>query len=365
MKTCVLFMAAILLFAAPAAAAAGTSFDMSLPSLKAFYAKYFDFGSAVSGKELKDEQRRAFFAGQYAVITPENELKPENVLDAAASKAAVQNGAGEGTVEVAFYSAKPILDFVKEYGLKVHGHVLFWHSQTPEVFFHQGYEASNPYVSREVMLARMDNYVRLVMEYMQENYPGVVVTWDVVNEAIDDSTGKLRQSNWTKVVGDDFVQQAFRIARKYAPEGTLLFYNDYSTPYQPKLAGILALLDGLAAENLVDGYGFQCHYQLVTPSTAQVGSAMDTVAAKGLVLRVSELDICIDGNDKAQFKLQADRYQALMKVFLRHADDIIAVETWGTSDIYSWKSGNYPLLFDGRKAAKPAFYSLTDPDILP
>ena len=44
-----------------------------------------------------------------------------------------------------------------------------------------------------------------VMDFLQENYPGVVVSWDVVNEAIDDGTAKLRVSNWTKVVGDDFV----------------------------------------------------------------------------------------------------------------------------------------------------------------
>jgi endo-1,4-beta-xylanase len=211
----------------------------------------------------------------------------------------------------------------------------------------------------------MENYARIIMEYMEESFPGVIVSWDVVNEAIDDSTGELRDSNWTRIVGDDFVLQAFRFARKYAPAGTLLYYNDYSTPCPPKPNGILELPDELTAVNLVDGYGFQCHYQLDMPTIAQFENAVQKIADKNPRIRVSKMDILVDSNTGEQFQKQADRYKALTEVLLQYADQAEAVQTWGTRDSLSWKSGRYPLLFNSDGTPKPAFLALTDPDILP
>ena len=114
--------------------------------------------------------------------------------------------------------------------------MLVWHSQTPEAFFHEGYDTTKPLVSREVMLGRLENYIRAVLTETEEKYPGVIVSWDVVNEAIDDGTNWLRAgSNWVKVIGEDFVSKAFEFARKYAAEGVLLYYNDYNTAYPGKL----------------------------------------------------------------------------------------------------------------------------------
>ena len=36
---------------------------------------------------------------------------------------------------VSFERAIPGLEFAKKHGLKVRGHVLIWHDQTPEAFF--------------------------------------------------------------------------------------------------------------------------------------------------------------------------------------------------------------------------------------
>ncbi len=333
------------------------------PSLKEFYAPYFDFGSAMSSKEAADADRLVFYASQYAIITPENELKPENVIDEYNSSKAAKKD--QGSVALQFFTVKPLLEFAKANDLKVNGHVLFWHQQTPDTFFREDYARNKPYVSRDVMLQRMENYVRLVMEYLDTNYPGLVVSFDIVNEAIDDSTGKLRESNYTSIVGDDWVTQAFHFARKYAPEDMLLVYNDYSVPYQPKLTGILDLLDGLIEEKLLDVCGLQCHYQLTTPTTAQFKSAVASIVQKGLLIRVTELDILVDDNSEASFAKQAKRYEDLMKVLLQYSDSVVAVQTWGTFDVKSWKSSSYPLLFNGDGSAKPAFYALTDPAILP
>lgn len=329
-----------------------------LPSLQALYSPWFDFGCALGNREALNQQRMDFYASQFGIMTHGNELKPDSVLDVSASRKLAKED--ETAVAVKFDAAKPLLDYCQEHGIKVHGHVLVWHSQTPDAFFREGYSISGAYVTREVMLARLDNYIRQIMEYMTANYPGVIVSWDVVNEAVDDGTGKLRASNWTKVVGEDFVNRAFEIARRYAPEGTMLCYNDYSTPYEPKLTGICNLLDSLIAEGNIDGYGFQCHYQTNTPTIAQLRVAMQKIADKGLKLRVSELDITITADTEAQRTIQANRYKSLMEVFLEFSDQIEAVHTWGVTDDLSWKANQYPLLFDARISPKPAFWSLVE-----
>ena len=67
------------------------------------------------------------------------------------------------------------------------------------------------------MLKRLENYIRGVLTFVQENYPGVIYAWDVVNEVIDE--GDFRKSLWTETVGTDFVIKAFEFAKKYkAPE---------------------------------------------------------------------------------------------------------------------------------------------------
>lgn len=333
-------------------------FDMDLPSLSELYAPYFDFGSAVTMSEALDTERMDFYATQFNILTTGNELKPDYVFDIAASRQLATED--ETAVAVKFDSAKPMLDYCQQNGIKVHGHVLVWHSQTPDVFFREGYKSTGAYVSREVMLARLDNYIRLIMEYMEANYPGLIVSWDVVNEAVADGSTELRESAWTRVVGDDFVNRAFEIARKYAPEGTKLYYNDYNTPTEPKLTGICNLLDSLVAEGNIDGYGFQAHYSSMSPAPSTVRRAMESIAAKGLRLRVSELDLTVTEDSELQRKIQAYRYTDLFEVFVELADKIDAVQIWGVTDDLSWKASEYPLLFDAKAQPKPSFYAVVE-----
>ena len=191
-----------------------------MPSIREAYEGKFDFGVAVPQRAFMDAKLKALMQKQFSILTPENELKPDFVLDVQASKSLVRNTGDETSVAVHFDSAKGVLSFAKANGMKVHGHVLVWHSQTPEEFFHEGYDRSKPQVSREVMLGRLENYIREVLTKTEEMYPGVIVSWDVVNEAIDDGTNWLRKTSpWTRTIGEDHVLRAFEFARKYAPEG--------------------------------------------------------------------------------------------------------------------------------------------------
>jgi endo-1,4-beta-xylanase len=299
---------------------------------------------------------------QFSILTPENEMKPDSVLDVNASKKLVQETGDETAVAVHFDAAKALLRFAQSNGIKVHGHVLIWHSQTPEAFFHEEYDPKKPLVTREVMLERMENYIKGVFEFLEENYPGVVVSWDVLNEAIDDGTNWLRKSNWLKIIGEDYPNKAYEYARKYAPEGTLLYYNDYNTAMPGKLKGIVRLLNSLIPEGNIDGYGFQMHHGVSFPTIQQIRTAVDTIAALNIRLRVSELDVTVDNNTEASFRKQAKYYADVMKILIAHSDQFEAVQVWGLTDTMSWRSRNFPLLFDGRGNPKPAFWAVADPD---
>lgn len=354
MREMILCLAIVISLLLPSVCAA----EAETPSLKEIYADKFDFGTAVSARDVYSAERSALVLHQYNIVTPENELKPDSVLDVNASRKLAQED--DTAVAITLNSAKPILDFAQRNGLKVHGHVLVWHSQTPEAFFHEKYDTSAPYVSREVMIGRMENYIRLVLEETEKTYPGLIVSWDVCNEVIDDSKAALRQSNWTKVVGDDFVSLAFKFARQYAAENVKLYLNDYSTPYEPKQTGIVNLLKNLTAEGNIDGYGFQMHFSAGEPSSWKVETAIKRIGAMPLRLRVSEMDIGIPSDNEADLVRQASYWGELMKLLVRYGDRFDAVQVWGVNDTVSWRAKNFPLLFNRYNQPKPAFDAVVE-----
>ena len=145
-----------------------------------------------------------------------------------------------------------ILALCKANNLKMRGHVLVWHSQTDDAFFYEDYNTSKKLVSKEVMTARQEWYIKTVVQYVNEwekkNNGGkhIIWAWDVVNEAAADdasSTNYLRGSTnstkdkkpdqggsrWYQIYqSDEFIVNAFRFANAYAPKDVKLCYNDYN-----------------------------------------------------------------------------------------------------------------------------------------
>ena len=337
-----------------------------IPSLKEVYAPYFDFGTAVTGMEVLDAERMDFYKSQFNIFTPGNEMKPDSLLNVGECIKAVRKSGDQTEVRVKFDNCIPLLDWAQANGVKVHGHTLVWHSQTPQMFFHEGYSIRNPLVSREVMLARMESYIRQVLTWTEENYPGVIVSWDVVNEAAADSGRQLRDSLWTQVVGEDFINRAFEYARKYAAPHVKLYYNDYNSEMTMKALVTRDIVDSLIADGTIDGYGFQAHYTAGSTNQFYVEIAMKEMAKRTLKdgtpirLRVSELDVGIPANTDSNWQIQARFYNQLLELYVKLADQIEAVHTWGTVDNLSWRKENYPLLFDGQSLPKPAFDAIVD-----
>ncbi|MFR2444797.1 MAG: endo-1,4-beta-xylanase [Ruminococcus sp.] len=347
-----------------------------IASLKDAYSDYFKIGCACTGSEFAQGATKDLIKKHYNSLTLGNELKPDSVLDQALSQKYVAETGDDTMPQISLNEADEILKFAGENKIPVRGHVLVWHSQTPDWFFKENFDPNGAWVSKDKMTKRLENYIKTVMETLKKDYPDVeFYAWDVVNEAASDA-GTIRdagsnnevdgQSAWVKVYGDQsYIPLAFEFAKKYAPAGCKLFYNDYNEYSPNKQAYIISdILKPLVEKNLIDGVGMQSHISMSYPTIDLYKSAMQQYADLGLEIQVTELDVSEKSNEYANQLALAQRYQDVFKMYKEMKDsgvNLSAVVLWGITDSTSW-IGGYPLLFDKNYQAKPSYYAVIDTD---
>lgn len=346
-----------------------------IPAIKDVYKDYFTIGVAATIPEAQ-EDRQEMIKEQFNSFTTGNELKPDSLLDYESS---ISDPKYDDNPQVTFRNAQFLMDFAQEAGIPMRGHTLVWHAQTPRWFFAEGYSKDEdaPLVSKELMLRRLENYIKNVLEYSQTHYPGLIYAWDVVNEAIETSDAKpggyrSKDSYWYQVIGEEFLEKAFEYARKYADPGVKLFYNDYNTEQSIKMLAIIDMVESLKQKGLIDGIGLQCHLGQSSPSITDIERSIRKYGETGLEIHITELDMGLTDNSEEELMKQGIRYKNLFLILKYIKDNgyanITNVTFWGMSDDISWlnKPGvpNYPLLFDKYLIQKPAFWgAILHPDI--
>lgn len=339
-------------------------------TLKTAYIKDFKIGAAVNTWQLEGAgayaKAKALITNQFNSITMENQMKPESLL----SKENQTRGT-DTNVLINEEILQKVLKLASDNGLKLRGHTLVWHSQTPEWFFHKDYNVDKSLVSKDVMRQRMESYIKKVLTYCQENYPGVVYAWDVVNEAVNDDGTMRTSSNWYKVYGDaDYVTDAFTFARKYADKDVKLFLNDYNEYAAAKRDRIYQVVKDLYDKGLCDGVGMQSHYFMTSPTIAAVKVAIqkyNQIDPGKIEIQLTELDIHNTFRTAADQKSVATKYQSLFNMLVdsrrNQKINITGVTFWGLTDGDSWLSDfkgetSYPLLFGADYAAKSAYFAV-------
>lgn len=271
------------------------------------------------------------------------------------------------------------------------GHTLLWHSQVPNWIFQadpyavpeenadapqQGWGRRRgpvePLASREQLLERMREHIFAVAG----RYKGKVKVWDVVNEALaDGGDDVLRQTYWTRIIGDDFIIKAFEYAHEADPDA-ILRYNDYSLENPAKRERLKKLVKSLRdAGAPIHAIGTQTHINTSTTFETMDETFRD-LATIGLPIHITELDVNTsrggqrntDANiEGAAARTQgglvseadqrlADAYGNLFRAILKHKDNVKMVTFWGINDDVSWLSAGRPLLFDAQNQPKqPAF----------
>ena len=183
--------------------------------------------------------------------------------------------------------ADSIVAFAQRNGLKVRGHNLCWHNQTPQWMFK---DSAGKTVTKEVLLQRLKEHITTVVS----RYKGKIYAWDVVNEAISDKPGEyLRPSLWHQICGEEYIAKAFEYAHEADPDA-VLFYNDYNEINAAKREKIYKLVKGLKDAGVpIGGVGLQGHWAINEPSKEQLDSTLKKFADLGLKMQVTELDISV------------------------------------------------------------------------
>ncbi|MBQ6660907.1 MAG: endo-1,4-beta-xylanase [Lachnospiraceae bacterium] len=339
-------------------------------TLKEVFDGQFLVGMAMPISVINNPDFKSEIVGNFNSMTFENETKPDALLRREAS----QNGLPETYTEpvINLEALKRSMKFAADNGIKVRFHTLLWHEQTPDWFFKKNYSTNGEYVDRETMLKRMESYIRQVMQGMEELYPGQIYCYDVVNEAIDPGQGGVNgmrvKSPWYEIVGPDFMEYAFAYARKYAPEGVDLYYNDYNC-YQ-KTSQILACLKPIKDAGNIDGIGMQSHLSITNSVESCIRKPAALFTSEGYKVQLTELDIGITDANGAE-DTQARKYRLVFKKMSEGKADgsinIDCITVWGLYDSISWRRDEKPLLYRmvGTKLVrKKAWYgAMQDPEI--
>ena len=289
------------------------------------------------------------------------------------------------------------LETAYDNGLKMRGHTLLWHSQTPQWFFVKDYKDGSSVVTKEVMDARLEFYISTVMSHVMEKEieltgeaGSIVYAWDVVNEYLHHGyAGNI--TTWTSVYGEQnlkptYVKKAYKLAYEQlvnyeAQDKVTLFYNDYDTYFNAdQLVKLVDYINEDEETYICSGIGMQTHLDVDRPTLDVYKKALDMFLETGLEIQITELDVTINWDHKSAYDYkdegQTDEDQAayvrdFMEMVIdtqKHLDKtvnpkgITSLTIWGLCDSVSWRGGfqqkgnSRPTLFDTSiNDPKPSF----------
>ncbi len=297
-------------------------------------------GSCITEGQLNDEKFIEILKKNYNYITPENEFKWENIHP--------------GRKVYNFSKTDKLVEFALSNNMRIRGHTLIWHTQNP-------YWIAKPGTTPEELKETIRTHISNVMS----RYKGKVHDWDVVNEAIMDS-GEMRESIWYLIIGDEYIEHAFKCAREVDPDAKL-YINDYNIEdINPKSNKLYEVVKNLKEKNVpIDGVGFQFHLEgRWEPDYASIKANLQRFKKLGLDVQITELDVRLPKNySDADLQRQAKIYAELMKIFLEVKGSAFIM--WGVTDKYSWVPSYFSgfgaaLIFDENFNPKPAYIKLKE-----
>lgn len=382
-------------------------------------------GTAIMSNEISDDTLMELVEKHFNAVTFGNELKPDALFNYQIDgnsvptknitfeneelQVPVVNDAGDS---LDFSRADAMADKILEWNnahpdqkIRIRGHVLVWHSQTQEWFFHENYDITKPYVNKETMNRRLKWFIFSVFDhYFGEaangKYDGLFYGWDVVNEAVigntyrtdkvsaAESLSEIRHGNnsswWHVYESNEFIINAFKYANKYAPKDVELYYNDFGETDNTKCEGIVKLINDVKSVKgtRLDAFGMQAHYNVDGFSAAQFKSVAKKYAAAAGKVQLTELDFkassTYDGTaatKESEYTKMAychkNLYEAI-KALKAEGTNVSGLTVWGVIEPNSWLhsqsnvgggangSAQCPLLFDGNYKAKPAYWAYVD-----
>ena len=337
-----------------------------IPSIYKTFSQFFPVGAEIDTSDLSGPHAQ-LLTMHFNSIVSGNDMKWSSVEN---TKGTFNYGNADREVGLAVCNA-----------MKIRGHNLVWATgaQTPSYATGDG---TNSPANQAVVTANIQEHIQNEVQHFGTN----VYVWDVVNEPLDPSQPDcLAHGPFYNVLGKSYIDIALQAARQFAPAGTKLFINDYSTTDPNKLACLVQVVGDLRNRGIpLDGVGHEMHNAINFPSTESMVTAIDTVAEKfpGIEQQITELDMSVyNGGDRtsnygnnippAVLAEQGWLYAQYFEAFRHLRRKLSAVTFWGIADDNTWLDGfpvartDYPLPFDMGLQAKPAYWGIVDPKELP
>lgn len=298
----------------------------------------FFIGAAVDMSPFRNEpQYLETLRREFNMIVAENSFK----MDAVRPSRTAFN----------FTDTDALVSFAQANNMKVRGHTLIWHNQIP------GWLVNGNFTRDQVIDIMREHIFTLVGRYR-----GIVMAWDVVNEAIDDSNGAMRNSFWNQRIGPEYIRLAFEFARQADPDAKL-YYNDYSIEgMNTKSNAVYNLVSNLKNQGVpIDGVGWQMHQINGFRIQAANQTNARRLAALGLEISMTEMDVRISLPTSAdELQQQALAYSDSINFCLTEPN-CKALVTWGFTDKYSWIPGTFSgmgdaLIYNTNYQPKPAYF---------
>ena len=317
-------------------------------------------GAGADAASFANPNYAAILERDCTILVPENEMKWQSIRPNAT------------TYDFARFDA--MVDYAQTKGIAIRGHNLLWHQRR----WMPAWAESHPYGAGAAGVAEA---TRILTEHIQtvcRRYGSKIVSYDVVNEAVDPGTGTLYETALSTALGgaQATLDLAFRTARAEAPSAELV-YNDYMgfEGGSTHRAGVLALLQGFKARGVpCDALGIQSHLgiysntsvaTLIANQTPSWRAFLDAVVALGYKLIITEMDV----NDSALPAAVATRDQGVADYARGYLDLMFSypqlkdVLFWGMVDKYSWLQGFAPRS-DGQEVRGNPYNSSFQPKLL-
>lgn len=186
-----------------------------------------------------------------------------------------------------FSAGDPVVQWAEQHGLLFRGHCLVWWNALPHWF--------SSYVTPANAQAVMTHHIDTVLRH----YAGRVYSWDVVNEPLyhDGRPDGLRVKPWLALLGPEYIDLAFHIARGADPHASLVLnecYIEHATPGEDMRRGqLLALATRLRKANVpITHIGIQGHLRGATPLNREgLINFSKQIQDLGLQIMITEFDV--------------------------------------------------------------------------
>lgn len=324
----------------------------------------YTLGAAINVRQSNqiDTASVAILKQHFNSIVPENCMKSEEIHPA----------------EDTYYwdDADRYVQFGEDNGFQVIGHCLVWHSQCPQWMCH---DSEGNLVSAEVLKQHIKDHITTVVT----RYKGRITGWDVVNEAIVED-GSYRNSDFYKILGEEFIPWAFECAHEADPD-LELYYNDYGMAVPGRREGVVRLIKQLKDRGLrIDAVGLQSHMGLDHPDWEEFELSIKSFIEAGVDVQFTEVDMSalptvnwganVSDTEEYQESLNPykdglpdsisvvwnERMAKFLSIVDKYADHVKRVTAWGVTDTDSWKNDwpipgrtDYCLWFDRQGQMKP------------